>query len=146
MIRFSLVCDNDHEFESWFPGNDAYESQSDRGLVACPICHSLKVSKAIMAPAISRGDRAAAARAPRPVALVDEKTLGLRQMMREMRAKIVEHTVDVGADFPQEARRIHDGETPERSIRGEASPDEARALLEEGIAIVPIPVLPDEWN
>ena len=150
MIRYALVCDGAHEFESWFPGAAAYEQQIKRGMVICPVCNSAKVSKAIMAPNVARKDRETLIEPPTPapqqVALIDEKMQALRAMMREMRAKILESTTDVGASFPEEARKIHDGEAEARPIRGEASWDDARALSEEGIEIMPIPMLPDERN
>ncbi|MDE2362540.1 MAG: DUF1178 family protein [Hyphomicrobiales bacterium] len=150
MIRYALVCDAAHEFESWFPGAQAYEQQVKRGLVTCPVCNSARVSKAIMAPNVARKDRdAPEAKSPAPaqeVALLDEKMQALRVMMREMRAKIMEETTDVGAAFPDEARKIHEGEAEARPIRGEASWDEARALLEDGIEVMPIPPAPEERN
>jgi hypothetical protein len=161
MIRYSLICDNAHEFESWFANSGAYDTQSETGLVLCPFCDSAHVTKAIMSPRIARTDRALAAlpapdetpaEAPRPeekrpVALIDERHAALRSMMREVHAKIMETTVDVGSRFPEEARRIHDsGDAPERPIRGQATAEEASALLEEGIGILPIPTLPDERN
>jgi hypothetical protein len=161
MIRYSLICDNAHEFDSWFASSTAFDEQSGRGLVVCPFCDSEYVTKAIMSPRIARTDRplpalpvpgATPADAPkpaeekRPVALIDEKHAALRSMMRELHAKIIETTVDVGSRFPDEARRIHDSETPEQPIRGQATAEEARALLEEGIGILPIPTLPDERN
>ena len=150
MIRYALVCDGLHKFESWFPGAEAYEQQVNRGLVTCPICNSAVVTKAIMAPNVARTDRGGPAAAPvaqpQQVALLDEKMQALRAMMREMRARIIESTTDVGASFPEEARKIHEGEAEARPIRGEASWDEARALSEEGIEIMPIPVLPEERN
>lgn len=150
MIRYALVCDQAHEFESWFPGAAAYEQQVKRGLVTCPVCNSERVTKQIMAPNIARKDRGeAAAEAPAPtqqMTLLDEKMVALRAMMREMRTHILENTTDVGASFPEEARKIHDGEAEARPIRGEASWDEARALLDDGIDVMPIPPLPDERN
>ena len=152
------MCAAGHEFESWFPGSSAYDEQAKRGFVTCPICNSARVTKAIMAPNVARKDRAAATGAqgetqaeqagpaPQQVALIDEKMQVLRAMMREMRAKILETTTDVGSAFPEEARKIHDGEAEARPIRGEASWEEAQALSEEGIDIMPIPVLPDERN
>jgi hypothetical protein len=160
MIRYSLLCDNAHEFESWFANSGAFDEQSERGLVACPFCDSAHVTKAIMSPRVARTDRALVLPAPeattsdapkppeekRPVALFDEKHAALRNMMRELHGKIMETTVDVGSRFPEEARRIHDGETPEQPIRGQATAEEAKALLDEGIGILPIPTLPDERN
>jgi hypothetical protein len=162
MIRYSLICDNAHEFDSWFANSGAFDEQSVRGLVVCPFCDSAHVTKAIMSPRIGRTDRTplAALREPdgppaeaskqpeekRPVALIDEKHAALRSMMREVHAKIMETTLDVGSRFPEEARRIHDSDAPERPIRGQATAEEASALLEEGIGILPIPTLPDERN
>jgi hypothetical protein len=161
MIRYALICDNAHEFDSWFADSGAFDEQSDKGMVLCPFCDSVHVSKAIMSPRIARTDRALPAlRSPessvpepskppeekRPVALLDAKHAALREMMREVHAKIMENTVDVGSRFPEEARRIHDSDAPERPIRGQATPEEASALLEEGIGILPIPALPEERN
>ena len=153
MIRYALVCDAGHEFESWFPGASAYDEQARRGFVTCPMCNSAKVSKAIMAPSVARKDREEPQRAPadagpppQQVALIDEKMQALRAMMREMRAKIMEETTDVGAAFPEEARKMHDGVAEQRPIRGEASWEEAQALSEEGIDVMPIPFLPDDRN
>jgi hypothetical protein len=161
MIRYSLVCANAHEFDSWFANSGAFDDQSERGLVACPFCDSEHVTKAIMSPRVVRTDikagslarqDSAAADSPkpaeekRPVALFDEKHAALRHMIRELHGKIMETTVDVGSRFPEEARRIHEGETPEQPIRGQATAEEAQALLDEGIGILPIPTLPDERN
>jgi hypothetical protein len=146
MIRFSLVCDNAHDFESWFASNDSYEFQIEHDLVACPHCNSLKVSKAVMAPAVARKDRGEKPAEPvkQSVALVNDASGELRRLARELHEKIVAATVDVGEQFPDEARRIHDGEAPDRAIRGQASLEEARALLEDGVAIMPMPTLPDK--
>ncbi len=155
MIKYALVCDAAHEFESWFPGSESYEEQARRGFVECPHCQSTKISKAIMAPNIARKDRDAAPAeptapappaAPQPVALLDEKQQHLRAMIRELHEKIVASSDDVGDSFPEEARKMHEGETPARSIRGKASFEEARTLLEEGIPVLPIPDLPEERN
>ena len=162
MIKYALICEADHEFESWFPDSASYDKQVKRGLVACPLCDSVKVSKAIMAPNVARKDQdraiaadnddvptpAAAAAAPQvqDIALLDEQQQQLRGMIRELHEKIVANTDDVGENFPEEARKMHDGETPARSIRGKASFEEARELLEDGIPVLPIPDLPEERN
>lgn len=151
MIRYALVCDQAHEFDSWFASAAAYDEQARRGFVACPYCDSTRVEKAIMAPSVARKDREAqpaASGAPQPqqVALIDEKAQALRAMMSDLRAKILEHTTDVGEAFPAEARKIHDGEAEARAIRGQASWEEARALVEDGVEIMPIPPLPDDRN
>ncbi len=158
MIKYALVCENGHGFESWFSNSEGYETQAKRGFVDCPHCGSTKVQKALMAPAVStskrraRNDAAEAppapapAAAPKPVAILDEKQRALREAIRELHAKITESTVDVGAEFSEEARRMHQGETPTRAIRGQASFEEAKELWEEGIPVMPIPPLPDERN
>ncbi len=153
MIRFTLVCDQAHEFESWFPSGAAFDEQARRGLVACPLCDSVRVSKAIMAPNVARTDRgetttppAGDADARQSVALVDDKMRALHAMVRELRDKIISQTTDVGAAFAEEARRMHAGEAEERPIRGQASVQEARALADEGISVLPIPVLPEDRN
>jgi hypothetical protein len=158
MIKYTLVCDASHEFESWFPGSESYEEQARRGFVECPLCQSTKVSKAIMAPHVARKDRdampavasvpavPAVASPPQQVALLDEKQQHLRAMIRELHEKIVASSDDVGASFPEEARKMHDGETPVRAIRGRATFEEARSLLEDGIPVMPIPDLPEERN
>ncbi|MCB1541202.1 MAG: DUF1178 family protein [Rhodoblastus sp.] len=152
MIRYALVCDEAHEFESWFASAGAYDEQARRGFVTCPYCNSARVEKAIMAPNVARRDRDEApaatdvGAAPQDVALVDEKMTEVRAMVRALREKIMEATTDVGAAFPEEARKIHDGETEARPIRGQASFEDARALIEDGVDIMPIPPSPDERN
>ncbi|MCI4677770.1 DUF1178 family protein [Rhodoblastus acidophilus] len=150
MIRFALICDNGHEFESWFASNDSFDFQIENKLVACPHCNGTEVAKAVMAPAVARagggpGEPAAPAKSPKQnVALLGEGDRELRTMVRELHAKIVAATVDVGAEFPREARRIHDGAAPERPIRGQASLEEARSLLEDGVSILPMPTPPED--
>jgi hypothetical protein len=156
MIKYSLVCDKDHAFESWFPDSAAYDRLAKRGLVACPECNSSRVAKALMAPAVvgakKAGKRAAEASnpateaAPASVALIDERHRRLREMAKELRQEIIAKTDDVGPRFPEEARAIHVGDAPQRSIRGQATADEARALIEEGVGVLPIPYIPEEFN
>lgn len=150
MIRFALVCANGHEFESWFASNESYDFLIENKLVACPYCNGTDISKAVMAPAVTRA-ASAPVKPQKPdgapkqnVALLGEADRGLREMARELHQKIVAATVDVGAEFAREARRIDDGEAPERPIRGQTSPEDARALLEEGVAIMPMPLPPDD--
>jgi hypothetical protein len=148
MIKYALVCEKAHSFESWFSDSDSYETQSRRGLIACPDCGSARVTKAMMAPAVvgvgklKRSQEAASA----PIALLDERQQRMREMARHLRQEIIANTDDVGAKFPEEARAIHDGEAPLRSIRGQATSEEARALIEEGVGVLPLPFLPEERN
>ncbi len=162
MIRYALNCDNGHTFESWFANSAAYDKQAKRGLVACPVCESTKVEKAIMAPRLGRADPAEPQRtrlpatpmppapvhgpAPGPVAVMSPPERELRQKLRELRDHITKNADYVGPRFPEQARKIHYGEIEHRSIYGEASPDEAKELHEEGIEFHPLPTLPDEFN
>jgi hypothetical protein len=161
MIKFSLLCRRGHEFESWFQSGEAFETQSKAGRVSCPLCQATDVTKAIMAPAIastSEGARAnrlaqahsqaeaSQAEAHAKVALLDRRDLELRAMIAAFRKHVFEVAEDVGMRFAEEARKIHDGRVQERPIHGQANFDEARALIEEGIAILPVPPLPDEFN
>jgi hypothetical protein len=158
MIRYALVCDNGHAFESWFQNSGAYEKQVSRGLVACPVCSSTKVEKTLMAPRVSgakkRGETptreqpapAAAAETPAPVAMVSPQERELRAKLKELREHLTKNADYVGRRFPEEARKMHYGEVEHRSIYGEASPDQAKELHDEGIEFHPLPVLPDERN
>ena len=141
MIRFSLHCDHAHEFEGWFRSNDDFETQKKRGFVECPTCGSNKVEKALMAPAVSTG------RKKEKIALAMGEQQ--RRAMAELKAlsqKMRENADYVGDKFAEEARKIHFGETEARGIYGEATPDEARDLIEDGVDFMPIPVFPDEQN
>ena len=158
MIHYNLRCERGHAFESWFQSSAAYESQEKRKLVNCPICGSPKVERAIMAPRIvgkkGRGkaeaepvapaDTAAAASTPTPLLMAQEREL--RAKLKELRDHIVKNADNVGERFPNEARKMHYGDIEHRPIYGEASPDEARALIEEGVEVSPLPVLPDDRN
>jgi hypothetical protein len=149
MIRYSLVCEAGHGFESWFPSSDSYDAQVARGLVTCPVCGGAKVEKALMLPNVARTDRSPApqsGQAAAPVTLVAEPERQARALLRALREHLVANSEHVGARFPEEARKIHYGEAEGRSIYGEASPAEARALVEEGIDVAAIPVLPDDRN
>jgi len=174
MIRYALVCDVGHQFESWFPNSAAYDKQAKRSLVTCPVCNSAKVEKAIMAPRLAAGRGDAATPQPpspaptppnpapqppispapmphippgkSPVAMMSPPERELRQKLKELRDHITKNANYVGPRFPEEARKIHYGETEHRSIYGEASPEDAKALLEEGIEFHPLPVLPDDKN
>jgi hypothetical protein len=156
MIRYTLRCDRGHAFESWFQSSSAYESQEKRKLVNCPACGSAKVERAIMAPQIvSKKSREAAVPAPAPAAdvtapastpLMMAQERELRAKLKELRDHIVKNADNVGERFPNEARKMHYGDIEHRAIYGEASPDEARALIDEGVEVSPLPVLPDDRN
>lgn len=141
MMRFSLHCDQSHEFEGWFRNNEDFDSQTARGLVQCPVCHSPKVGKALMAPSVTTGrtkDKIAATMGEAQRKLLDE--------MREISRKVKENADYVGDRFAEEARKIHHGETEERGIYGEATRDEITSLVEDGVEIMPLPHLPEDYN
>jgi hypothetical protein len=169
MIRYALNCVEGHEFESWFQNSGAFDKQQKRGLVACPICGSIKVEKAIMAPRLTRADAVGEPQPPSPVppalpapvqpasipsapsgkaavAIMSPQERELRQKLKELRDHVTKNANYVGPRFPEEARKMHYGENEHRSIYGEASPDEAKALHEEGIEFHPLPILPDDQN
>jgi len=158
MIRYTLRCDHEHTFESWFQDSAAYDSQVKRKLVSCPVCQSVRIEKAIMAPRIaSRKGRERAEPAPAPAPAVEAPTEGatplmmtqereLRAKLKELRDHIVKNADNVGEKFPNEARKMHYGEIEHRPIYGEASPEEAKSLIEEGVEVSPLPVLPDDRN
>lgn len=136
MIRYSLACDRDHGFDSWFQNADACDGLLAAAKVACVVCGSTAVRKAIMSPAISStadAGKNADLRAPQSPA---------EQALAAMRRHIEENSEYVGMNFAAEARAIHDGDAPERSIYGEARGDEARRLLEDGVPVAPLPFLP----
>ena len=146
MMRFALRCERGHGFEAWFGGNADLDAQRERGLVECPQCGSTAVDRALATPSLSTGRRKEARRDGARATLTNARDAALRAKMTEIARHVRENTTDVGERFPEEARRIHFGETEERAIRGRASPDEARALVEDGVAIAPVPSLPDEAN
>jgi hypothetical protein len=161
MIRYSLRCERDHAFESWFQSSSAYDTQVKRKLVTCPACGSAKVEKAIMAPQIvSKRGRDIAAPEPAPASaapaaevtapastpLLMAQERELRAKLKELRDHIVKNADNVGERFPNEARKMHYGDIEHRPIYGEASPDEARALIDEGVEVSPLPVLPEDRN
>jgi hypothetical protein len=160
VIRYSLVCQKGHDFESWFANSAAYDKQIKRGLVSCPLCGSAKVEKAIMAPRLARKDkstpivapveerapRPAPVETPTPVAIISPQEREFRAKLKELRDHLTANADNVGKKFPEEARKMHYGEIEHRSIYGEASPQDAKELHEEGIEFHPLPVLPDERN
>jgi len=148
VIRYALRCEAGHDFDSWFGNSAAFDRQAARGLVTCPMCGSAKVEKSIMAPSLAGSREAAAPAEPEktPVAIVSKEEVELRKKLKELRDHVTKNADYVGEKFPEEARRMHYGETEHRSIYGEASPDAASALAEEGIEFHPLPRLPDERN
>jgi hypothetical protein len=159
VIRYALVCDQGHAFESWFRNSAAYDRQARQKLVSCPVCGSSKVEKQLMTPRLAGSRRArkgpepspAVAHPPAegekaPVAILSPQEQEFRKKLKELREHLTQNADYVGQRFPEEARKMHYGEIDHRSIYGEASTDEAKKLHEEGIEFHPLPVLPDERN
>lgn len=167
MIRYDLSCDRDHGFEAWFRNSGDYDRQLVEGDLVCPICGSPDVRKALMAPSIGRGRLAAPQQrmrdqgpAPAPVdtasnAALDERMKVLSgnpqvkaalEQIRKIKQHVVDNAENVGDRFPEEARKIHYKETEKRSIYGEASAEEVSALIEEGVEVHPMPILPEDQN
>ena len=166
MIRYALACAKGHAFESWFQNSAAYDKQRARGLVSCPVCGDTKIEKAIMSPRLSGAKKrghaapppteapAPASEAPAsvsgeakaPVALMSPQEREFRTKLKELREHLTKNADYVGQKFPDEARKMHYGDIDHRSIYGEASAQDAKALHDEGIEFHPLPVLPDERN
>lgn len=131
MIRYSLLCAQSHDFESWFQSSEAYETLLAAGHLACPVCGAHEVTKSLMAPSLST---------PGTADLV--KKTDVAAALTAMRHEVESKSEYVGMNFVTEARAIHDGIKPERAIYGEARVDEARKLMEDGVPVAPLPFLP----
>jgi len=156
MIHYQLRCDQDHEFDGWFNDSAGFEKQAKRGLIECPTCGANKVTRALMAPAVSTRDT------PQPKVQATEPVQGeilppvpaprpaggppmpaqMIALLQRMRAEVEKRCDYVGPAFAEEARKIHRGEAEERGIYGETTPDEAETLAEEGIVVHGIPWVP----
>ena len=147
MIHYDLTCDKGHDFDGWFRDSAAYDEQAARGLVSCTVCGSAQVEKQLMAPGIPvKGNRKEDPAKKMVAGPVDPRLAMMMQMVREMRKHVEENAEYVGDRFAEEARKIHYEEAEHRGIYGEASPDEAKSLIEEGIAVHPLPRLPEDGN
>ncbi|WP_237153227.1 DUF1178 family protein [Oryzibacter oryziterrae] len=156
MIRYSLICSNAHDFEGWFRSSEDFDSQAQRGLLACPHCGDGAITKALMAPRVVTGEQKAAMAAlepaetpaapPVPLAAIPPQAQEALAKLKEIKAALLANSENVGKGFAEEARKVHFGEAPARPIHGEASADEAKALIEDGIDILPLPALPGEQN
>lgn len=133
MIRYALRCENAHEFDGWFRSSEGYDALRKAGQVACTICGSARVEKALMAPNVGT--------VPGKGAL-DRPGSDAEAALQALRRHIEQNTEHVGMSFAAEARAIHDGDAPNRAIHGEARLEDARKLLEDGIAVAPLPFRP----
>ncbi len=142
MIRYSLICENAHEFEGWFSESGDFDRQIESGFLTCPVCNSASISKSLMAPSVSTARKKEEMQTVAMDAARREAFLKLKEAVAAVKA----NSEDVGTRFPEEARKIHYGEADARGIIGQATPDEAQALVEEGIEIAALPVLPEDVN
>jgi len=140
MIRYALSCDRGHEFNAWFGSISSYDEQVEAHAITCPSCGSTHVRKSPMAPAVKK-------RKAEPVAVrEDGERHRTYAFLKDLKAHLKANAEHVGPAFPEEARKMHYGEAEARSIYGEATVEEAKALKEEGIQALPLPPLPDDQN
>ncbi|TNE57042.1 MAG: DUF1178 family protein [Alphaproteobacteria bacterium] len=144
MIVFTLSCPKEHQFEGWFRSNADFEDQSARGAVSCPVCRSKKVGKALMAPNIATGGAIVSSGKRQSTPETSDLAAKIYDMAREVRTHVEENFEYVGAAFPEEARKAHKDEDTDRGIYGEATPQEVKALLEDGVVIAPLPDVPSK--
>ncbi|MGB3147299.1 MAG: DUF1178 family protein [Paracoccaceae bacterium] len=148
MILFSLTCDSSHQFESWFPSGEAFDKLQKSGMLTCAECGSKAVRKDLMAPIVLQrperdaGKEAAAAKAQPPSQPLSQPASALEAKLAELRRHVEENSEYVGMNFAAEARAMHDGDSPVRAIYGEARAEEARAMLEDGVPVAPLPFIP----
>jgi hypothetical protein len=147
MIRYRLQCKKGHQFEAWFKSSAAFDRQLKQGQISCADCGSSKVTKAIMAPAVSSRTKGSdVVVANRQAAAPADKQAELLSLLRRVREEVEKNAEYVGPRFAEEARKIHYEETEARGIYGEATLDDAKSLQEEGIDFYPLPRLPEEQN
>lgn len=142
MKVLDLQCGRQHVFEGWFASEEDFAAQCDRALVECPVCSDAQITKKLSAPRLNLGHGREPPAAPTQPVVSPDQSAELQAAWMTLARKILANTDDVGDKFAEEARRIHYGEAAERGIRGRASPEQTEALLEEGIAVMPLP-LPD---
>ena len=136
MIRYALLCEHEHDFEGWFGASADFDDQQARGLIECPVCGSKAVRKAIMSPAVSGTKKKG-----QDVTLAQSQAMMMEAAGR-IRAHVEENFDDVGDAFAKEARAIHEGRSEERGIYGQATSEEVRELVEDGVPVAPLPPEP----
>ena len=144
MINYTLKCEAGHSFDSWFQSATAFETLAKAGQLSCVECGSTDVSKAIMAPRIAKGTPDQVAHDTPTAPVLREPTTEVQQALADLRRKVEKSSDYVGDRFASEARAMHLGEKPERSIYGEARLDQARALIEDGVPLMPLPFRPKQ--
>lgn len=156
MIKYTLSCEKEHVFEGWFSSSGDYDGQLGRGLVSCPFCNSTDIGKTLMTPSVSTSRKSSPPptneqseeSASSQVATLDtaEKFSQVMEQMKALRDHVKKSADNVGGKFSEEARKIHYGETEKRSIYGQASPNDVKELIDEGVEILPLPMLPEDNN
>ncbi len=144
MIQYALKCSDGHSFDSWFQSAEAYDKLAAAGMVVCAVCGCKDVEKAIMTPRVRPARGAALANSESEGERIQVASAGpdIEKVLGELRRKVEENSDYVGKAFASEARKMHLGDAPERAIYGEAKPEEARELIEEGVPVAPLPFLP----
>ena len=141
MIRYDLVCENEHFFESWFKDSKTYQKQLEANKIACPKCNNSNISKSLMAPGIPKKTNTKNGNV-----IANSSSSSINNAIRKIRDEIKKNSEYVGDQFPEEARKIHYNEAEMRSIYGKASKKEITELVDEGIDIIQIPEIPDDKN
>ena len=139
MIRYSLKCSNDHDFDSWFRNSEAFDTLVKAGQVTCSLCGDSKVEKAIMAPAVKGGKKKDAEAEAAQNAPLSTPSSPAEIALRQMREHLEKNSDYVGKEFASEARKMHDGEADARAIWGEATAKDAKALIDDGVPVAPLP-------
>ena len=139
MIVFNLRCDQNHQFEGWFESSAKFDAQQESNLLSCPVCGTARVTKELHAPYVNTGVEKSASSRPAAPAEARQQAV-FHKAISQFVEQVIAITEDVGDAFPEEARKIHYSEVPERAIRGNASPDEIVELQEEGIDVVAVPI------
>ena len=141
MIRYDLICENEHFFESWFKDSKSYQKQLEANEIACPKCNNSNISKSLMAPGIPKKTNTKNGNV-----IANSSSSSINNAIRKIRDEIKKNSEYVGDQFPEEARKIHYNEAEMRSIYGKASKKEITELVDEGIDIIQIPEIPDDKN
>jgi hypothetical protein len=142
MICYTLKCAAAHDFDSWFRSSDAYEDLRAARQIACPICGDSDVEKSLMAPSVRPARTVVATPQPPPAGALSKPGSAVEEAFAAMRKQVEENSDYVGLNFAAEARQMHDGTLPSRPIYGEAKPEEARQLIEDGVPVAPLPFMP----
>jgi hypothetical protein len=142
VIVFNLSCPKEHVFETWFRSSQDFDEQNEAAKVSCPVCRSTKITKALMSPNVARGGGTRSPNSGSPDQYISEMQSKVYDMAQKVRSHVEENFDYVGSDFPDEARRLHKDQNNERGIYGEASKDDVKELIDEGVAVAPIPDVP----